>query len=231
MHTINFSVTYKKPEVILKKGDLYTITSNDNELSQFPVTNSYESFLLSLNSSLYEKEVLSQFINYKISQLYTYNNLIISYQKDDLTQSISLYYGNFRLSNDLSYSYDLNKIIQSATTVNYKYDKSFFQVYHKHKKDKVTLNNQEDLVYTIGFEFDKGYRLSYKEELDLSNDIIKRKEYRFGIDQKCWAFNLQYTDSFIASAKIDDSITRQDVIYLEFNFKELYKIDHQYKSN
>jgi len=231
LHTINLSATFKKPESIHNTGDLYSITSNNSELSPFPITESNETFVLSLNSSLYEKDTLSQLINYKITQLYTYNKSNKTYDKDDLSQNLRLSFGNFELNNDLFYSHDLNKIVSSSTTLNYTYDQINFQTYYKHNKDKITLDNQESLVYTIGVNFDKNYSLSYSQEIDLNSDITRRKEYKFGIDKKCWALNLKYTDSAIASATIDNSVDRQDIIYLEFNFKNLYKLNHQYKSN
>jgi len=231
LHTINFSATFKKPEVLQEKGDLYSITSQDDELSVFPASELNQTLALSMNTSLYDKEILEQVVNYKISQLYTYNNLSKSYKKDDLAQNLRLTFGDFVLSNDLHYSHDLNKIVSSATTLNYKYKKAYLNSYYKYTKDKISFDNQEDLVYTVGFKFDNNYSIEYKEEIDLSSDISTKKEYIFGIDKKCWALRLKYADSVVATNTLDDSVDRQHIIYIEFNLKQLFNLQQKYKSN
>lgn len=229
LHTINLSATFKKPEEIQEKGDLYSISSTNDNLSVFPVSKLSETLNLGLNTSLYDNDTLEQVVNYKISQLYTYNNVTKSYQKDDLAQNIRLHFGNFTLSNDLTYSHDLDKIVLSSTSLNYKYKQSYFETYYKHTKDKTTLDNQEDLVYTIGFNFDNGYSISYKEEIDLTSDLSRKKEYIFGIDRKCWALNLKLADSVVATDTVDNSVDRQKIVYVEFNLKELFMLEQQYK--
>lgn len=235
LHTVNLSATYKKPEVFEKSGDLYNINVDKTNplydpLELFPINKRNEYLELALNSSLYSKETLNQVLNYKISQLYTYNDTTNSYKKDDLSQSLRLYYGNFILSNDLSYSHDLNKIVLSSVSLDFQYKQSFFNAYYKYSKDKTTLDNQEDLVYTIGYNFDKYYSVAYQQEIDLSTDLTRKKEYIFGIDKKCWALNLKYVDSIVASDTSVASTKRQDIVYIEFHLKELFKLNQKYKS-
>lgn len=231
LHTVNLSATYKKPETLQKSGDIYSINTTDENLELFPVTQANENFLVKLNSSLYDKDTLEQIVNYKITQLYTYNKSTNSYQKDDLAQNLRLHYGDFILSNDLEYSHDLDKIVLSSTTLDYTYKQGFANLYYQYSKDKTTLNNQEDFVYTLGFKFDNDYTLSYKEELDLTADVTKRKEFIFGIDKKCWALNLKLANNVVATDTTDNSIERQKIIYLEFHLKELFNLQQKYKSH
>ncbi len=229
LHTINLSAAYKKPEEIQEKGDLYSINSEDNELSAFPATRLNETIELALNSSLYDKDTLEQLVNYKISQLYTHNNLSDSFEKDELAQNIRLSFGKFKLNNDTTYSHELNKIVSSSTTLDFTYDQVYFNTYYKYNKNKTTLDNQEDLVYTIGFNFDNNYSIAYREEKDLSNDLTRKKEYIFGIDKKCWALNLKYVNSVVATDTLDNSTDRQHIVYLEFNLKQLFNLQQTYK--
>ncbi len=67
------------------------------------------------------------------------------------------------------------------------------------------------------------------EEYDMIQIFSRKKQYFIGIDKKCWALNLKYVNSLVATNTTDGSVTRQDVVYVEFNLKQLFDLRQNYK--
>ncbi|MEA3315582.1 MAG: hypothetical protein U9Q30_07005, partial [Campylobacterota bacterium] len=78
-------------------------------------------------------------------------------------------------------------------------------------------------------KFDKQYSISYEEEYDLINKVSRKKEYIFNIDRKCWNVNFKVTNAIVATNTTNDTILRQNILYLELNLKKLFNINQYYK--
>ncbi len=232
LHTIKLNATYTDPNEFAKSGDIYSVTSSDSNLSEFGLTSFNKNVSVGFNQSFYDKESLSQIVNHKIKQSYIYDSATSNYIKGDLENDITLSFNNGSLSNRLLYNYDINKIVNSTTTFKYNYSDYFFNIYYTYKKDIVTLENQKDINYDLGLDFAKYYRLSYREEYDLSSHLSKKKEYVFNIDKKCWSINFKLIDSLIATNTVglnEDDVLRQDIFYIEVDLKQLFQVEQKYK--
>jgi len=231
LHTINISTTYTKPENFKKTGDIYSITSNNTDLSILPVTKTNQSISFGLNQSIYNKSTLKQIVNHKINQLYVYNETEDKYEKNDLENDLVLYYDYGSLSNRFRYNYDLREVTNSTTAFKFLKDNYFFNTNYSYSKNKDTLVEQKDLQYDLGLSFYKYYKASYLEEYDRENHISKKKQYMLNIDKKCWAVNLKLVDSLVATTSSTNDVLRQNILYIEFDFKQLFQLAQSYKFN
>ncbi|MEA3512431.1 MAG: hypothetical protein U9R37_02420 [Campylobacterota bacterium] len=233
IHSININATYTKPNIFKDEGDIYDGTLDDNiindQISIFPITKTNKNISTSMNQSLYNKNSLKEIINHKISQIYNYSSEEDKYIMADLENDLSFFFDHGSLTNRLSYNHTINKIISTSTALKLTYDSYFLNSYYKSLLDKDTLEKQRDVNYDLGFSFYKYYSLSYKNEYDLTAQLNKKKEYLFKIDKKCWAIDFKLVDSLVATNTTDDSVLRQNIIYMNFNFKQLAEFKHEHK--
>ncbi len=232
LHTIKLDTFISYSDVIEENGDIYDVnTNNIADLNIFGIVKSNRNVSLGLNQSVYNKESLKEIVNHKLNQSYIYNQSSEVYEKGNLQNDFSFYYDYGKLSNRSFYNHKIKKIVDSATNLNFSNDDYFFNLYYLNTKDINTLNNQENINYEFGLSFNKYYTVSYKEEFNITMDSIKKKEYLFDIDKKCWGMNFKLTDSLVATNTVgnDNRALRQDVIYIEFNLKQLFKFNQVYK--
>lgn len=230
IHAINFFGTYTKPTVFKNDGSIYNATSNDDaNLSIFPISGTQETISFGVSQSFYDKETVNPIVTHKINQLYTYDDLTKEYKKGNLENDLKIYFQYGYIANRLFYNFDIKEIVSSVSSLNLNYENSFMKLYHGYKKDENTLLKEEYITYQLGFDFYKYYNLSYSEEYDLANNMSRKKQYIFGIDKKCWALNLKYINSLVATNSTVLDVTRQDIIYLEFNLKQLFNLKQNYK--
>lgn len=235
LHTFKLNTTFTKQNVFKEDGDIYNINTNDSNLSIFSTEETKQNISLGVNQSVYDRDNLKQLFNHKLNQLYIYDDEKGKYERDNLENDLSIFYQYGTINNRLLYNHKSKKVVSSSSTFSFLNNNYFLNAYHTNKyiKDDTTdqyLNEEEeDIKYELGLNFLKYYKLSYSEEYDLSNNITKKKQYQFDIDKKCWGVNLKLIDALVATNTTDDSILRQDILYIEFNFKQLFKIDQNYK--
>ena len=231
IHSMLFNATYTHSNTFEESGDIYDSgDSSTSDLSPFSVAQTTKNISLGFNQSIYNKETLKEIINHKINQSFIYNNNTNSYEKNSLENDFRYNYAYGSLSNRLIYNYLIKGITSSSTTLTFKKDQYFFNTYYSYLKNKDTLIEEKNLNYDLGFSFGKYYKASYSEQYDLINHINKKKEYVFNINEKCWEIDLKFIDSLVASnttTNIDSY--RQKILYIEFNLKELFQFQQQYK--
>ncbi len=234
IHTVNLNTKYSKPRHINQKGDVYGINSNDSNLSIFPYTDDIENINLSFNQSLFNKENLSTIVNHKINQKIIFDtNGTSSYE--NLENELTFYLPYASISNRLLFNHDEKMIIKSTSTLNFKKDDYFTNLDYAYSFDKnITTNLYNDgekleaVTGNIGTKVLKYYTLSYKEQYDLTNHISKFKEYKLNIDKKCWALNVSFQDSLIATAANTDKARRQSIVYATITLKPIFSFSQKY---
>lgn len=234
VHTINLNIKYSKPRNMKQNGDLYNINSNDSNLSIFPYTDDLENINLSFNQSLFNRDNLSTMINHKINQKIIFDKNGTS-SLDNLENEITLYipYGN--LSNRLLYNHDEKMIINSASYLQLSKDNYFTNLDYSYFFDKNTTTSlykngkkYESVTGNIGTKVLKYYTLSYKEQYDLTNHTSKFKEYKLNINKKCWALDLSFQDSLVATAITTDKAKRQSIVYATITLKPILSFSQKY---
>ncbi len=233
IHTLNLNTTYTKPNVFKEDGDIYDSdlendTSND-KLSIFPISGTQETISLGFSQSFYNKKDLSPILTHKMNQIYSYNELLKKYETGNLENDLIVYFEYGSLSNRLFYNYDLKDIVSSVSSLNLHYDNVFLKAYHNYKKDENTFLKDEYVTYSLGFDFYKYYSLSYSEEYDIIEDLSRKKQYIFSMNKKCWSMSLRYVNSIVATNTTNGSATRQDILYIQFNLKQLFNLEQSYK--
>ena len=231
IHNLNFSLTYTLPNSFKKSGDIYGITTTDNRLNLFPIKKDNKNIAIGFNQSFYNKQTLQQIVEHKMKQLYVYNESKNKFEAQNFENDLFYFFDYGSVGNRLIYSHPLNKFISSSTTLKLENDGYFLNLYHTMLKDtnSATLDTKRSISYDFGLEFYKYYKLSYKEEFDLVQDISKKREYVFNIDEKCWSVNLKLMDSLVATQRTNNTALRQNILYIEFNLKQLFMMNQKYK--
>jgi LPS-assembly protein len=231
IHSMNLSATYTDSNKFQKSGDIYDVTDpTTSNLSPFAITQTTKNISLGLNQSFYNRDTLKEIVNHKMNQSYVYSDKTNSYEEYELQNDLVFRYDYGSLSNRLIYNYDIKDLTSSVTTLNFRKDEYFTNIYYTYSKNKDTLIEDKTLKYDLGFGFAKYYKLSYAQEYDLITNESKNKEYIFDIDEKCWGINFRLADSLVASSTTTTSNSyRQKIFYIELNLKQLFIFDQQYE--
>ena len=218
---------------IKQTDDLYGINSQNIELSPFPNSNSLDSLSLSINQNYYSKKTLKNNFNHKMTQTVVDNNN--SNVLGNLENEINIYLNNATISNRMLYNHDDNMIIKSTYALKYKKDELFGNLDYSYIIDKNSVTNSyKDVEPNKSFSFEIGnkvlkyYTIKYKEQYDITNNIIKLKEYSLNINKKCWELDLKLTDTLIASATTNQKARRQNIIYATLTLKPLVTLKQKY---
>jgi len=233
IHTFNLNITYTKPNEIKKSGMIYNPyllnDANNNKLSLFPISGTQETIALGLFQSFYDKNTTQPLVTDKMDQVYFYDKLTKEYKKGDLENDLKVYFQYGSINNRSLYNYNLKEIISSISDFNFHYDNSYLKFSHSYSKNMATLLKNKSISYDLGFKFHKYYNLSYEEEYDLIENVNRKKQYNFGIDKKCWALSFKYINSLVATNSTTGGVTRQNIIYVEFNLKQLFNLQQRYQ--
>ena len=227
IHSMRLSTTYTNNNVFKKSGDIYDSDDDSlDDLSSFAISKTTKNISFGLNQSFYSQETLKEIVNHKMGMSFIYNNETNSFEKDSFENDIRFNYNYGYLSNKLIYSYLLNGISSSSTVFKFKKDNYFADLSYSYLKDEDSLDIDETFNYDLGFSFGKYYRLSYGEEYDLENNSNEERNVIFSIDDKCWALDIKFADSLVASdtTNSDDSY-RQNVFYITLTLKELFAVE------
>jgi len=231
VHSIRLNTTYTNSHKFKESGNIYsTEDTTSSDLSPFAISETIKNISFGLNQSIYNKMTLKEIVNHKINLSFVYDSTLNSYEKDTLENNIRFNYEYGYLSNRLIYTYSIKDLTSSSTIATFTKNNYFTNLYYTYLKDKDTLEEEKTFSYDFGFEFAKHYKLSYKEQYDLVNHDIEKREFIFNIDDKCWAIDFKIIDSLVASNKTNNVDSyRQKIVYVEFNLKELFQFDQNYK--
>ena len=229
IHSVKFDTVFTYTNTLTEDGDIYNISNEDEDLNIVTIDKGTQNLSLVFNQSMYDIATLKEIVNHQVKQAFVYNHITNSYEKGDLENDLSYFYDYGSISNRLTYNYLLNEIIESSTTLKFKKDKYFLNIYNTFKKDKSTLESKRSIIYDFGINWYKYYTMSYKSEHDLANNVSKKKEYIFNINKKCWEVDFKLIDSIVATSTTDNSTLRQNILYIQFNFKQLFEFGQAYK--
>ena len=231
IHSIRLNTTYTDSNKFKESGNIYSSEdTTSSDLSPFAISETIKNISFGLNQSIYNKMTLTEIVNHKINLSFVYDSTLNSYEKDTLENNIRFNYEFGYLSNRLIYTYSIKDLTSSSTIATFKKNNYFTNLYYTYLKDKDTLEEEKTFSYDLGFGFSKYYKLSFKEKYDLVNHNIDERELAFNIDEKCWAIDFKIIDSLVASNKTNNVDSyRQKIFYVEFNLKELFQFDQNYK--
>ncbi len=234
IHTTNVDITYTDTNQFEKLDDMYdTSNSNTSDLSSFAIGQTKKNISVSLDQSFYNKTTLKEIVNHKINL--SYDDTTNSYEKNKLENDLTYHYDYGSLSNRLIYDYRAKKMTTSSTTLKFLKDQYFVNMYYTNiivtVPDTFKIKDEEkNLNLNLGFSFAKYYKISYKENYDLISHVSESKEYIFDINEKCWGINFKVIDSIVATdTTTNDDSYRQKILYLEFNLKQLFLFNQEYK--
>jgi hypothetical protein len=230
IHNLKFSIDYEKPHSISTTGDIYGINNNNTELEKFLVSKSNETIKFTLNQTISDLDTLGDIIKHKMAQAYIYSNEENKYIAANLENDLTVYYPYGKINNRIIYNHDLHLITSSSTSFDFAYDEFSTNASYNYSKDNTTGDNSSrTLSYKLSYNFRPYYKTSYQVDSDLLNDTITKKTYIFNIDKKCWSVDLQLSDSLVATDTTNNSVIRQNILYIKFNLKQLFALNQVYK--
>ncbi|VAY87027.1 Outer membrane protein Imp, required for envelope biogenesis / Organic solvent tolerance protein precursor [hydrothermal vent metagenome] len=239
LHAISIKTSLIIPNSIKESGDLYSVTSMDENLSVFPMTKTKKNMTFAFNQSIYDKKKLSHILNHKINQSIIYDENGVQ-KLSDLENEVVLYYKYGQLYNRSLFNHQSNVFISSSTSASFKKNNFNSTIYYNYSKDtsKIGSNTNsysyedlpknKSLTYHMDYKFSKYYTVGYNEQYDLETNISKRKEYTLKINKKCWALNLKLASNLVATATTNNSAIRENVLYMQMILKPILTIDQKY---
>lgn len=231
IHSMRVSTTYTNSDKFKESGDIYSSEDTTlSDLSSFAISKTSNNISFGLNQSIYNKMTLAEIINHKLNLSFVYDSTLNSYKKDTLENNIRFNYEYGYLSNRFIYTYSIKDLTSSTTMATFTKNDYFANFSYSYLQDEDTREEDKTLSYKFGFNFAKYYKLSYQETYDLVDHNIEKKELVFNIDEKCWAIDFKFIDSLVASdTTTNTDAYRQKIVYVEFNLKQLFQFDQQYK--
>lgn len=230
LHTVNLGSTLYVPNNAKVTGDIYKISDDDVDLKNYPLTQTQKNLAFWLSHSFYDKDFAKLFLNHKIRQSILYDGDGNS-KLGDLENEVIYYYGLGSISSRLFFNHKDNELVKSTTSLRLLYDDYFFNT--RHYWTKKTLNssydNSESIEYEAGLKFWKHYKFSYKENYNILQKILNKKEYRLTIDKGCWYFHLSLKDEIIPTSTISNKPSRQDIIYFIIELRPIGGFEQEYK--
>jgi LPS-assembly protein len=231
LHTINLEANYSHPSSLKEKGDLYEITNNSSDLSDYPITQSNKNINLSLNQSLYSSDSLKQLINHKLSQSILYN------EKDEaklqnLENYVKVNYEYGSISNKLIYNVEDKQFIENSSDLTFKYEDLSFTTGYFRSKDTPN-SGKEDLEsfrVNTSYKFKKDYEIGYYQNYNILDSVRSKQGISLNINDRCWNLDLKYEQEITPATTTtsNDSID-QRIIYLNLELKPLGKVKQKYK--
>lgn len=229
IHTMNLGTTLYLPNNATTKGDLYNISNENTLLADYPITQAKKNLSFWLSQSFYHRDFATLFLNHRIKQSILYDGDGNS-KLGNLENEIYFYHQFGSISNRLFYNHEDNKLIQSSTTLRLVYDNYFLSAGHYWTQLTPHSNklDTESISYELGFEFWKNYKLSYRENYNIHDKILNKREYRLIVDRGCWYLNFSVADELVSSSRLDNKPLRQDVIYFFVELRPIGGIDYEY---
>jgi len=229
-HSVALQTIYTKPNRSTQKGDLYNITSSDENIkfTSFPVDDKNIKIDLiqhfySLDKSLVFYHSISQKIKNKDS-VNEYedleNNIVYNLNK------------NISIGNRFFFNHNSNKINHSISNISYDDSLLHINLTHLYKKLENSKHNPTADYYTLKLKNNFTYYFNAfgKLEYDKIEEYYKKIEIGFEIDKRCISYKLSY------SKDIEHSLTNSEVssitskkIFFQINFKPAGRQSYTYK--
>jgi len=232
IHTLNFTTSFTSSNSLYKKGDLYGINSDDSKLASFLNTKNLDNINLSINQNFYLKNKFNV-LNHKINQSIFNDNGSNTF--GNLENELTFNFDKGSISNRLLYNHDERVLIKSTVAFKYKNENFSTNVDYSYilDKDSTTLMYKDStanksVTADISDKFFKYYTLTFKEQYNISDNIIDLKEYSATINKKCWDFTLKLSDKLVARATTSQNAIRQNIIYATITLKPLVQFEQTY---
>ena len=240
IHAITLSSKFTFSNNLRKDGDIYNFDSSklsslekirNNELLPFSINETKKNISLSINQSFFSQKDLTQILNHKISQNFTYDkndNIRLS----NLENEVTFNYDNIALYNRLLYSNEDKKLIESSSSYKSSINKLSLELGH-YKSIKTDNSNKEDIessTIILDYKISQKYNIKYTQNYNIEDSLRSKESFTFGINDTCWALSIKFENELVASSSDNETI-RQNIIYFNLELKPIGAIKQQYKIN
>ncbi len=234
-HTVNLNAKYSIPKNLEENGDLYKITTDTNsseerELSYFPIAEKDKNINLSLNQSVYGQNSLKQIVNHKMSQSILYNQLNEA-EFQDYKNYAKFNHDFGSVSGKVVYNMQDNELVESTADTTFDYKKGSVTLgYYKSKK---TENSNREELESYGanakYRLTKDYSVGYYEYYNIQENILNKRGVSLNVDDKCWNLDLRYEKEVVPTSSTLDTSTIQNIVYMYLELKPIGGIKQKYK--
>lgn len=228
-HSINLGIDYSIPKVYTKNGDLYGVTTTNDDLSSFVFTESERSIALSMKNYFYSIESKGLLVSDSLSQSFDYKNE--KYVATNLENQLTINYSLGSISNRMIFNQEDDEYILSSSSFSLAKNSNSLKITHYKTKESenTSYDNDESMTLAASMRFAKRYTLGYSNSYDILNKETSKEVYSIKYDEKCWDITFQLQDSLVTSSSTTSSAVRQDSLYVTFNLKPLGGYVYKYK--
>lgn len=230
IHTMNLSAEYNYFNTIKEEGDLYTISTNNTQLSPFPISESVDNIIFGLNQSIYDKEDLSQIINHRVRQSIIYDSLDNA-KLHNLENQITYNYGLGQISNKVVYNHQDKEFIEHSSNFTFDYEDYYLGLGYYMSKDTPNSGKEELESYNIttSYKLSHDYKISYSTTYDLHRDYRSNEAISFNINDMCWNFDIRFERETEPASTNDLKPIRQDIFYVQLVLKPLGAVKQEFE--
>ena len=232
IHNINFTAIIKNNHEVSTKGDIYGLTSENENLKPFALSDEKDNINLSMNQNFYNIQK-NEIFTHKINQILLKKNK--EYILGNLENEVKLYFDKGYISNRVTYNREEKITIKNASTFDYNIDTFHTNIAYTsilNKDDETNLYkdgiNNKSVSIELSDRIYKYYTLKYNENYDITNKIVKIKKYTINTNKKCWNFDLAFSDELIARATTTNKAQRQKVIYMTITLKPIVSLKQKF---
>jgi LPS-assembly protein len=229
-HNFKLEAIYTKPVRAVQNGDIYGLTSEDENLNftSFPVDNEnvkfgFSQYFYKTNGSLILSHLMSQQIDYDEDEQ-RYADL-----DNEIVYNIN---SHISINNRLFFNHDSQKVTSMSSGISYKsykFNSKLTHIYQNLPKNKY---NPKADYYTLKFDkkFVSYFTVFGKAEYDKIDDYYKKLKLGFIVDKRCISYKLAYSKSIehsLTEGNIDTITSNK--IFFELNFKPAGKQSYAYE--
>jgi LPS-assembly protein len=235
IHTIGLKATLNIPNKIKQKGDIYKISNDDGELSNFGITQNTKNVTLSLNQYLYGKKSINNLFSHNLKQPYVYDKKTDTWKKSDLENDFTfntLFYDDISLkfTNRTLYNHIDKKIVTSSSTADIKSDYHYAKLAHYLSKKTPNSNYSDNDTRSLelGTRFKRYYTLSAKMNYDYYNSIVSKSYLKLSMSKSCWKYSWRFENDLVSAPTNDHKAQRQHTIYFTIELKSVGAFEYKY---
>lgn len=230
IHSVSLSSEVTSSEIRKQEGDLYGITSDNSDLSNFAVNKTKKSIIINFSQSFFNKKNLKEVLSQKVLQT-------IDFDKDnktslrDIEHELKFSFDNGSLYNRVVYNNLDKEFIESSSELDLVFDILDFNFTHYNSTETKNANKEdlESFVLTSKYKINRKNYLAYSEYYNLKENSLSKQSFTYGVDENCWALTAKYENELIASSNDTNEAIRQNIIYLTLELKPIGAFDYENK--
>jgi LPS-assembly protein len=214
IHNFDLELSYTIPSYSKKEGDIYGITTDDEEIDFITYNLQRENTQINFSQYFYDRQG-RQIIKHTANQTIFFEGTTNKYA--DLSNDFVYYISDYlTMSHKNRYSHEYSNFPYSSTSLTYEIDNDFdISVTHSKKDDEI--DQSEYVIVDAKKKLDYKYDVEARFEYDIKDSYKKKQEIGLSMTKSCWAYKVKYVQDIIPQNSALGSIHDNKILF-EINF-------------